>query len=219
MSAQPAQLLAALADARHDLGHVLGLELADGHVVEEEQRLGARGEDVVRAHGHEVDAHRVVLTGQLRHLELRAHAVGAADQQRVVHALGRRDGEQAAEAADVAHHLGTVRVVHDALDGFDGARALGRVHARLRVGHRVFVHPAGHVRAVVGLRRAYGNSLSHLGSLCRIVQVGAIPHCHAAVVRGAPSPSRLRRTSRRNPSSSGSSSWPPRRGWPPGSRR
>ena len=45
-----AGLLAALADARHDLGHVLGLELADGHVVQEEQRLGARGQDVVRAH-------------------------------------------------------------------------------------------------------------------------------------------------------------------------
>ena len=170
-----AGLLAALADARHDLGHVLGLQLADGHVVEEEQRLGAGGQDVVGAHGHQIDAHRVVLAGHLGHLELRTHAVGAADQQRIVHVLGGRDGEQAAEAADVAHHLGTVRVVHDALDGFDGARALGRVHARLRVGHRVLVHPAGHVRAVVGLRCVHGYSLGHLCSLCRIVHVGAVP--------------------------------------------
>ncbi len=151
-----AGLLAALADARHDLGHVLGLELADGHVVQEEQRLGARGQDVVRAHGHQVDAHRVVLAGQLGHLELRAHAVGAAHQQRVVHVLGRRDGEQAAEAADVAHHLGPVRVVHHALDGVHGARALGGVDARLRVGRGLLVHPAGHRGGVVGSGGAHG---------------------------------------------------------------
>ena len=170
-----AGLAAALADAADDLGHGLGIQLAHGHVVEEEQRLRAGGKNIVHAHGHQIDAHRIVHAEALGHLELRAHAIGARHQKRIGHVLGRRDGEQAAEAADVAHHLGTVRVVHDALDGFDGARALGRVHARLRVGHRVLVHPAGHVRAVVGLRCVHGYSLGHLCSLCRIVHVGAVP--------------------------------------------
>ena len=110
-----ARLLASLADAGDDLGDRLGLELADGHVVEEEQRLGAGCEDVVGAHGHQVDAHRVVLSEHLGDLELGAHAVGAAHEQRVGHVLRRRDGEQAAESADVADDLGTVRLVHDAL--------------------------------------------------------------------------------------------------------
>ncbi len=133
-----ARLLAALADAGDDLRHLLGFQLADGDVVEEEQRLGAGREDVVGAHGHQVDAHRVVLAEHLGDLELGAHAVGAAHEQRIGHVLRRRDGEQAAETADVADDLGAVRLVHDALDGVNRAGALRRVNAGLGIRHLVF---------------------------------------------------------------------------------
>ena len=103
-----ARLATALADARHDFRHMLAAQLADCDVVQEEQRLGTAGEDVVHAHGDKVDAHRAMLADELSHLELGAHAIGARHEQRVFHPLRRRDGEQAAEAADVAHNLGAV---------------------------------------------------------------------------------------------------------------
>ena len=87
---------------------MLAAQLADRDVVQEEQRLGAAGKDVVHAHGDKVDAHRAMLADKLGHLELGAHTIGARHEQRVFHPLRRRDGEQAAEAADVAHDLGAV---------------------------------------------------------------------------------------------------------------
>ena len=79
-----AGLPAALGDAGDDRGDQLAVELADRDVVEEEERLGAGHEDVVRAHRDEVDSHRVVLAEQLREHELGAHAVGAGDHDRLV---------------------------------------------------------------------------------------------------------------------------------------
>ena len=124
---------ATLRDAAHDGGHVLGLDVADGDVVEEEQRLGARGEQVVGAHGNQVDAHGVVLVKDLGELELGAHAVGARDEYRVVHALDVGGGEQAAEAADTADDLGAVRGGHALLHEVDGTGALGRVDAGIAI--------------------------------------------------------------------------------------
>ena len=70
-----------------------------------------------------------MLAGQLGNLERRAHAVGAGNPQRLGHVLGRRYAEQAAETAYVADNLLAIRGVHRLLDGVDGARALGGVHA------------------------------------------------------------------------------------------
>ena len=50
------RLQAALVDAGDDVGDLLGHDLADHQVVEEEERHGAAGRDVVDAHRHEVDA-------------------------------------------------------------------------------------------------------------------------------------------------------------------
>ena len=88
-SAMPAMTAAADAD----------VELAGGEVVEEEQRLGALHDDVVDAHGDEVDADGVVAAGLDGELELGADAVGAGDQHRVLVAA-RLEVEQGAEAAD-----------------------------------------------------------------------------------------------------------------------
>ena len=76
----------------------LHVQLAGGVVVEEHQRLGALGQQVVDAHGHQVDADRVVEAGLDGDLQLGADAVGGGDQQRVVVA-GRLQVEQRAEAA------------------------------------------------------------------------------------------------------------------------
>ena len=51
-----AGLAAALGHAFDELLDVIGIELADRDVVEEEERLGALAHDVVDAHGDEVDA-------------------------------------------------------------------------------------------------------------------------------------------------------------------
>ena len=135
-----ARLTAALADTRDDLGHVLLAQLADGDVVQEEQRLGAAGQDVVHAHGDQVDADRAVLAGELGHLELGAHAVGARNQQRLFHALRRGDAEQPAETADVAHDLGAVGGVHGFLDRVDRARPFGDIDTGCCVGDFLVAH-------------------------------------------------------------------------------
>ena len=54
-------LTAAFANTGNNIGNRLGLKLAHGNVVQEEQRLGARCQNVVHAHGNKVNAHAVVL--------------------------------------------------------------------------------------------------------------------------------------------------------------
>ena len=61
----------------------LGIELAAGEIVEEEQRLGALHHEIVDRHGDEVDADGVVAAGLDRDLELGADAVGGGDQHRI----------------------------------------------------------------------------------------------------------------------------------------
>ena len=63
----------------HGLGD-LDLQLAGGVVVQEEQRLGALHDDVVDAHGDQIDADRVVAAGVDREPQLGADPVGAGDQ-------------------------------------------------------------------------------------------------------------------------------------------
>ena len=63
ISAQPAWP-AAVGDARDELLDLVGVELADRDVVEEEQRLGALAHDVVDAHRDEVDADGVEAAGR-----------------------------------------------------------------------------------------------------------------------------------------------------------
>ena len=71
-----------------------------GQVVEEEERPGPLDDDVVDAHGHQIDAHRVVTAGQEGDLELCPHAVNRRDQDRLLD-LGQIQGEKPSETADV----------------------------------------------------------------------------------------------------------------------
>ena len=66
----------------HDGGHLVGVDLAGGDVVEHEQRLGADAHQVVDAHGDEVDADRVVAAGVAGDDHLGAHPVGRGHQDR-----------------------------------------------------------------------------------------------------------------------------------------
>jgi hypothetical protein len=54
-----AGIAAAGGDATHQAGDGLGIQPADGDVVEERERLGAAADHVVRAHRDEIDADRV----------------------------------------------------------------------------------------------------------------------------------------------------------------
>ncbi len=81
-------LAAAFGDAGHHAGGGVHVQLAGGVVVQEQQRLCALGQQVVDAHGHQVDADGV---GQARldgDLQLGADAIGGGDQQRIIVAGG-----------------------------------------------------------------------------------------------------------------------------------
>ena len=114
------RLAAAFGHAGDD-GLDLGRDVvAQGHVVEEEEGLGALREHIVDAHGHGVDADGVVLVHRERDLELGAHAVGAAHQDRLLVAE-RSEVEHTAERADAAHGAragGGGDVLLDAADHF-----------------------------------------------------------------------------------------------------
>ena len=124
-----AGLAAALGHAGDELLDVVGVELADGDVVEEEQRLGAGAGDVVDAHGHQVDADGLEHARLLGDQRLGADAVGGRDQHRMGEpVLGEL--EQPAEPADVADDLGPERGADVVLD------ALGRPPRRRRCRRR-----------------------------------------------------------------------------------
>ena len=97
-----AGLPAAVGDAAHHLRGLGRVEPPAGVVVQEQQRPGAVGQDVVGAHRHQVDADGVAAAAALRQQQLAADAVGAAHQHRL-----REPGRQpvqAAEAAEAGQH-------------------------------------------------------------------------------------------------------------------
>ena len=106
-----AGLHAALRHAGNQRGDLLRDVLADGNIVQEEQRLGPAADDVVDAHGDAVDADGVVPVHELRDALLGANAVGAGDQHRLGHATHVRR-EEAAEAADVRDDAGDKSALH-----------------------------------------------------------------------------------------------------------
>jgi len=95
-----AGLAAAGSDAGDDGCSGRDVEPAAGKVIEEEEGFGALHDEVVDAHGHEVDADGVVPAGRDGDLELGAHAIGRGDEDRIAKAgsLGIEEGAEAAEA-------------------------------------------------------------------------------------------------------------------------
>ena len=142
---------ATVGHALDDLRHVLGLDMTDGNVIEEEQRLGTGCEDIVYAHGDKILTDGLVTVEQLSEHEFGAHAIGAADENRIFHILERGCGEQAAKSADSTNDLGSIGRLDHLLDRIDRAAALSSIDASVLiryvfavVAHRVFlstIHP------------------------------------------------------------------------------
>jgi hypothetical protein len=122
---------------------MLGLDVTDGDIVEEEQGLGAGSEDVIHAHGDKVLTHGLVTVEDLGENELGPHAVRAGDENRVLHVFERSSGEQAAKAADTTDDLRTIGVGNHLLDRIDRAAAFGGVDAGVLVRHVLRI--LGHV--------------------------------------------------------------------------
>ncbi len=161
-----ARQLAAVGDAGdHALGD-LQVQLAGGEVVEEQQRLGALGQQVVDAHGHQVDADRGVHLGVDGDAQLGADAVGGGDQQRVVVAC-RLQVEQGAETTQAAVRAGAPGGLGQRLDGLDQGGARIDIDAGLGVGKAVL--GVAHAFALAR-RRPNGpflkGNLPHTSSLC-----------------------------------------------------
>src|SRR5690606_29245058 len=110
----------ALVDPGDDLGDVFGIDLADDQVVQEEERDGAAGGDVVDAHRYEVDADGVEPAHLAGNLDLGAHTVRAGDQDGV---LERGEAHGAAEPAETAEHEGAPGALEPLLHELDGAVA------------------------------------------------------------------------------------------------
>ena len=92
-----AGLLAASTDAGDHGRSGVDVQFASGIVVEEEEGLGALHDQVIDAHGHQIDAHGVVLLQVDGKAQLGAHPVGAGDQHRLL--VARRDLTQGPKAA------------------------------------------------------------------------------------------------------------------------
>ena len=123
---------------RHALGHNLGHH----QVVEEEERVGAAGGDVVDVHRHGVDADRVVDAHLAGDHGLRAGAVGAGHQHGVV---DRRHTHDAAEAADAREDERVPGRLQPLLEQPDGLVAGFDVDAGVLVAEAVAL---GHGRVV-----------------------------------------------------------------------
>ena len=87
-------------------------------IVQKEQGLRALHHDVVHAHGHQVDAHRIVPAGVDREAQLGPDAIRARDQHGLAITV---EGyfHQGAESADSAEDLATHRAAYMRLDALD----------------------------------------------------------------------------------------------------
>ena len=133
ISAQPG-LPAALVHAGHDGGDPVRVDLARGDVVEHEERLGPDADQVVDAHGHQVDADGVVAAGGPGHHQLGAHPVGGGDQHGVRCSGPMSSGNWPPKPPMPGHHRRRMPL--------DGGVAGGDVDAGARVGGAALAHGA-----------------------------------------------------------------------------
>ena len=112
-----------------------GVELAGGEVIHEEHGSCALHGNVVDAMVDQVGAHGGVDVHVEGDLQLGADAVHAGDENRVEELL-LIDGEEAAEAANLAEYSLGESLVGEILDALLGAVAAFNIHARVGVGDR-----------------------------------------------------------------------------------
>ena len=118
--------------ADHGLGDFV-VQLADGQVVQKEQRRRALDGNVVHTVVDQVGADGVVHSQGKRHLQLGADAVGARNQDRVG-VLRDVQAEEAAKPANLAQHLLVEGFLRKILDALLGAVPLRKIHSGRSVG-------------------------------------------------------------------------------------
>ena len=124
---------AAFGDAGNDpLGNAR-IELAGGEIIKEEQGLGTLNDEIVDAHGDQIDADGVMPVMVDGELDLGADAVVAGDQQRVLVAGGLQI-EERAETAEFGVRAGARCHPRERADRLDQRVAGGDVYPRLGVG-------------------------------------------------------------------------------------
>ena len=127
---------AALGDAFDHPGGMVDRELAGREVVQEQQRLGPLADQVVDAHGDEVDADRIHQTGVDGDPELCPDPIGRGDQNGVG-IPGGPQIEQRPEPAKRVQRPGPRGRCRGGLDALDQRVAGGDVDARLGIGQAV----------------------------------------------------------------------------------
>ena len=128
---------AAAREAGDELGEDVGLELAGADVIEEKKRFGAEHGDVVDAMVDEVLADGVVAVHGEGDFELGADAVDAGDEDGLA-VFFDIEGEEAAEAADLAEDFGAVGGGEELRErGFD---AIAEVNVHSRAGISFLFH-------------------------------------------------------------------------------
>ena len=130
-----AGLFATVSNALDDFGGGGHVQLAAGEVVEEEQRFGTLHQNIVHAHGDQVDADGVVAVQFKSQLELGTHAVGAGYQHRFLEFL--RNLDQTAETADAGQDFGAHGALGKWLDVLDQLVACVDIDARIAVGQAI----------------------------------------------------------------------------------
>ena len=120
-----------MGDTFNHVGSAGDVEFAAGEIVEEEQRFRALNQNVVDAHGDEVDADGVVFVPVEGEFELGAYAVSAADEDGIF--VFFADFDQCAEAAQITQHFGTHGAFGKRFDVFDQLVACVDVHACVAV--------------------------------------------------------------------------------------
>ena len=103
-----AGLRAPLGDALNDYGRDFVVELPGCKIVQEKQWLGTLNDNVVDAHGHQVDSDRIVYAAFNRNFQLCADAVAGGDQDWVDEAR-RLEVEKSAESAKLRSGSWTAR--------------------------------------------------------------------------------------------------------------
>jgi hypothetical protein len=108
---------------------VSGGESAHGQIIQEKQGSGPTGDDIVHAHGHQIDADGVVAVHENRDFDFGAHAVGGRNQHRVVIFL-HVQVKQPGKPADFPDDPGAVGGFHQGANGLDKGVGLVDIHPR-----------------------------------------------------------------------------------------
>mmetsp|Transcript_23490 Transcript_23490/g.41358 ORF Transcript_23490/g.41358 Transcript_23490/m.41358 type:complete len:278 (+) Transcript_23490:2707-3540(+) len=140
----------ALGDAFDDAGGLFQFQLAGGEIVEEKQRLRPLADQIIDAHGHQIDADAVHVARVDGDAQLCAHPIGGRHQNRVGEPSGLQV-KKPAKAAQTRGHAGPFCRRRGRFDPVHQGIARINIHARLGIGH-----------SVLGYRHAASLALGHL---------------------------------------------------------